>query len=109
MCYNGLRGHTPSQPLRLPGRYLTLEGLMKSLSAKDASILTLIAENPRMSFERMTDLVGLADDEAEVKEVARLLLNPTVPNGVAPSEQAIASAEALRVWVSENRALSVRE
>mgnify|MGYP007070995011 CR=1 FL=1 len=82
---------------------------MKPISAKDASLLTLIAENPRMSVERMTDLVSLADDMEEVREVARLLLTPEVTNCVAPSEQAIASATALRAWVSENRALSARE
>ena len=81
---------------------------MKPLSPKDASLLALIAGNPGMSLERMMTLLEIADDVEEVKAVARLLLNGTTPNGVAPTQQAQASATALKDWALENRTLILR-
>ena len=81
---------------------------MKSLSAKDASILALIAENPGMSLDRMLELATIADDGEEVKAVARLLLTIPALNGVAPTQQARDSAQALKQWAIENRALTAR-
>ena len=76
---------------------------MKPLSPRDASILALIAENPGMSIERMNRLVDLADDREEVLSVAKALLNGQNLNGSAPSQQIQESAEALKLWVRENR------
>jgi hypothetical protein len=81
-----------------------MEGHMKDLSPKDASILAVIAENAGMSYERARALIDLADDLEEVRAVAQQLLNGSTANGSTGSTSAQASANALRLWVRENRA-----
>jgi hypothetical protein len=72
------------------------------MTPKDASILALIAENPQISPDNVNRLVGLADDQDEVRSVAEVILRPD-PNGAAPSGQAQSTAEFFLRWVKENR------
>lgn len=75
---------------------------MKALSQKDAAILALVVENPRMNEARYDSLFRLVED-CEVRqliEVYRADQKGESPNGQAG--RFMAALEAIRAWGAAN-------
>lgn len=72
---------------------------MRDISPKDATILTVIAQNSGMSVQRLDTFLKLADDPDEIRSEAEELVDAIRPPGHIMSE----GAEGLREWVRGNR------